>query len=648
MQHEWYTAAVLSGLPGLPGTARGIRDWMSRHRVKSQSRRHGKGLEYHVSGIPEETLSALGTSASLTCGPVQDKPIGTDAAVPGASKANVRPLDKLPETTRTEAYRRAAAALAVQRLVDEGSTIVAALNGIARARSISVTTLRNWYLRVRNLPQADWAVTLASRRGGLHKDPAVFSPEAWDYIKADYLRPEQPCLNACYLRLLRVAKDKDWQIPSYRTVARRIDALPWEMVALARQGEDALLRRLPVMTRTRGHLSAMQAVNADGHKFDVRCNLPSGTVGRPMLTAWQDLYSGKILAWRISETLNQHHVRLSFGDMVEKYGVPRHAYLDNGREFANKWLTGKANFRFRFTVREEDPVGIFAQLGVEAHWTTPYHGQSKPIERAFRDLCECIAKHPQNAGAYTGNSPMTKPDNYGSRAVQWDDFCALVDREIAAHNARTGRRTETAKGRSFDLTFSDSYTRSTVSRATPEQRRLWLLAAEGVMVRNTGHVAILGNAYWGEALPPLAGKRVVVRFDPEHLERPVSVYDAEGVLLCEASRTIAAFDDAEAAKEHARANRHRVKATREMLAAERRMDVLEAAAMLPDDPLSREGGNPDELVPGVTRLVLPPRRKAVNAAEWDTPVSDETRQQENTVLNMLDDWAANRFALGGQ
>ncbi|WP_245528436.1 transposase domain-containing protein [Gluconobacter morbifer] len=48
--------------------------------------------------------------------------------------------------------------------------------------------------------------------------------------------------------------------------------------------------------------------------------------------------------------------------------------------------TGGIPNRFRFKVKEDEPVGIMTQLGVEVHWTTPYSGQSKPIERAWTGL----------------------------------------------------------------------------------------------------------------------------------------------------------------------------------------------------------------------------------------------------------------------
>src|SRR3546814_6905545 len=107
-------------------------------------------------------------------------------------------------------------------------------------------------------------------------------------------------------------------------------------------------------------------------------------------------------------------------------------------------------------------------------------GQSKPIERAWRDFCDTIAKHPVFAGAYTGNKPDAKPENYGSHAVPLDLFRAVFAREIARHNARQGRRTEIAAGRSLDEAFNESYARAPIGKATPEQLRMALLAGEQV------------------------------------------------------------------------------------------------------------------------------------------------------------------------
>src|SRR3546814_18980730 len=108
---------------------------------------------------------------------------------------------------------------------------------------------------------------------------------------------------------------------------------------------------------------------------------------------------------------------------------------------------GGAKTRIRFKVRDEDPTGLLVALCFTNHWAKPYRGQSKPIERGFRDLCDAVAKHPAFEGAYTGNRPAAKPENYGSKAVDLDTFLAVWNEGMAAHNKRPGRRTEKAMGR---------------------------------------------------------------------------------------------------------------------------------------------------------------------------------------------------------
>ncbi|MCR6497393.1 Mu transposase C-terminal domain-containing protein [Thermomonas sp. S9] len=138
----------------------------------------------------------------------------------------------------------------------------------------------------------------------------------------------------------------------------------------------------------------------------------------------------------------------------------------------------------------------------------------------------------------------------------------LVDAGIAEHNARPDRRTATARGRSFDATFDEGYAASVIRRASAEQRRLWLLAAEGVKVRREGYVVLAGNAYFGEAVSALAGQHVVVRFDPDRLDQPVHVHTPGGAYVGAAERTTARFDDIDTAREHARAHRARQRAAR--------------------------------------------------------------------------------------
>ena len=148
-------------------------------------------------------------------------------------------------------------------------------------------------------------------------------------------------------------------------------------------------------------------------------------------------------------------------------------------------------------------------------------GWAKPVERAFRDLDEAVDRHPRAAGAYTGRSPTAKPANYETRALSWDEFLAIRDDGLAAHNARPGRETEAAAGRSFDAHAGRRMIATTpVRRLTHAQEALLLLAVESTRVQRSGlfrlaagkGTGLPANDYWHPDLVASAGRRVVARF----------------------------------------------------------------------------------------------------------------------------------------
>ena len=462
-----------------------------------------------------------------------------------------------------------------------------------------------------------------------------------------------------------------------------MEDVPVATRVLLRDGPSALKRLYPAQQRDRSCFHAMEAVNADGHVWDVFVNWPDNRTGekkpvRPVMVAIQDLYSGKILAWRIGRRETTELVLLVFADLFKEYGIPEHAWFDNGRAFRGKRLVGPApaggeasewtghNRRhigheqtenkkpkdnqpeigghriptrqkaalWDGDIRREDmkggkapldeghgsgsplygpnssapdgsqpdvpksgqsghdqnpphQTGILPLLGVRVHRTLPYSGQSKPIERAFRDFCDAIAKHPLLAGAYTGNSPGNQPANYGSRAVSLELFRSVVAEGIREHNARPGRRTGVCGGTlSFDQAFDTSYHTVSIRKATAEQRALCLpsvrirldstdgslrgsfLPATAALTPalsanpacdDTGSGTCDGSRrywpkrYWAAELLDHRGRYVTVRFDPDHPES-VRVYGADGCFLCTAGLLKpAGFNDAKAAGAHARA-----------------------------------------------------------------------------------------------
>jgi putative transposase len=636
---EWFTAAELAdlGLAGLGSVKRRINElaasegWALRTgRFEEPLARpraaRGGGLEYHISVLPAAArvaLAAMGVSAAADVVNAPEPRAQTGAA------ALWRWFDGSTEKVKKEAARRMAAIAEIESYERAGMTRSAAVAFTAKASKVGASTLWTWWALIEGVAASDRLPYLAPRRAGGGASSEV-NAECWNVLISDYLRPEKPTFTSCYRRMTRdFAAPRGIAVPIERTLRRKFEReVDGRLVVLKREGAEALRRSQPSQERSVMELHAMEAVNIDGHKFDVFVQWEDGRIGRPMMIGIQDIYSRKLLAHRIDESENALATRLTFADLFRDYGIPRACLLDNGRAFASKLITGGAKSRFRFKIKDEEPTGILTALGIMIHWATPYRGQSKPIERAWRDLCDTISKHPALAGAYTGNKPDAKPENYGSKAIPIADFRAVVAAGIAAHNAQTGRRTETTQGGSFDATFSASYAVSPVGKATIEQLRLALLTAEERSCdRQTGVVTLEGNRYWAPELADHAGKKLTLRFDPENLHGEIHVYDRTGGFICTAPviEKTGFFDKAEAGKAKAQTADLR-RSVKEVERLQGLIDVQALAALMP--------AQPDTNATPVPAVVRPVRHRGQTAAALK-PVSDIDQAPVPSVIDRI-------------
>ncbi len=625
MKQEWFTAEELAKaqLPDLPRALGALENKLrSLRRLCPSLARQEPGKTkpvwtYHVNILPPVSRQKLAFVA---------------ATIKDAEQQSDRHRELL--WTRFKALSKDHQAICRERLdvldmVDAMVKAGAKGNEVKRAlqsAGIGRATYYDWRKMCEGFSREDWLAALAPSFSpavnGVERERADCHPDAWSYLKSDFLRSDKPAFSACYRRMENEAKKQGWApIPAERTLRRRLDTeVPRSVQVMARSGKEEAKKLFPAQRRSRAHLHAMQMVNMDGHKLDVFVKVPwCDTAVRLFLLGIQDLYSGKIVAWRLCEAETWEAVRLVIGDMVEHYGIPDDIYLDNGRAFASKWISGGTRTRFRFKVREEDPAGLLLTLGINAHFTTPYAGQSKPIERAWRDLAEAISKHPAMAGAYTGNRPDAKPDDYGTRAVPLDEFREHVAARVDEHNAQTGRKAANCRGRSFDETFAASIETAIVRWPTAAQKALWLLASEKIRARKgSGEIHFQGNRYWSPALNQWAGKQVTIRFDPDALHEPVKVYDLENRLICEAACIAdTGFDNRDEARHHARKRRDYMKAVQAEKTAHAALSAAELGALAMK---GRKAKTPQaEPRPVVTRLATAAaaRRAPAPAQEID-------------------------------
>nr|WP_113865509.1 transposase domain-containing protein [Brenneria salicis]NMN90559.1 Mu transposase-like protein [Brenneria salicis ATCC 15712 = DSM 30166]RBP64892.1 Mu transposase-like protein [Brenneria salicis ATCC 15712 = DSM 30166]RLM31605.1 hypothetical protein BHG07_04940 [Brenneria salicis ATCC 15712 = DSM 30166] len=600
----WLSVKECVGLPDLPDTRQGVFYKANTEKWQRRSRSSGKGYEYHISSLPLKARAFVIKQR----GEIQIA--GAVYKVPRKSltesycrEALWYHWDAATEKQRQSAKKKTEAVQAISALVDTNVDVVTAFNAVAETHSTSVASARRWYYATRNYDRTDWPAVLLGQYGKSletrRKKEADCDPVAWDFFCADYLRPERPALRTAYARLEEAAAANGWAIPSLSSVRRKLEReIPVEQRVLLREGEHAAMRLFPSQERTVEDLAAMEWVNGDGYQHNVFVRWFNGEILRPKTWIWQDIRTRKILAWRTDVSENSDSIRLSLSDMIERYGIPRKLTIDNTMAAANKWTTGGVPNRYRFKVKEDDPKGIIPLLGIELHWTSVMfgrgHGQAKPIERAFSHggLGETVDKHPALAGAHTGPNPMDKPDNYGDRVIEAEDFLKVLAEGIAFWNRRPNRKTEVCRGMlSFDQAFEESYQQAAIRKATPEQRRLLLLPAEAVRISESGtfvmeaggKVQARKNRYFNERLLGLKPNKVVVRFDPQNLHQSVLCYTLDGRFICEATcieKT--GFGDTQAAREHKRNRTQFVKRTKEAATAARRMSALEAAELMPD------------------------------------------------------------------
>lgn len=556
----WWTAAEIAEarLPDMPTTTRGVdmvaKPWRGSTFARRRAGRGG-GWEYHWEQFPIRAQRQLLLA-------VQVASVAAPAMPRGEAWAW---FEGLPKAVQDKARGKLLILQQVEAMVATGAVgkfvavALVANEALLGGKTVSARAIWDWFRLVDGVRADDRLPYLAPRHrtGPARKARLHCDVEFMDLIKSDYLRPAGPSFSTVYRRAMRAAVAQGLLTLPQRTMERRFKREVSDLLqVLARKGADALKSYFPSQTRDKSALHPMEAVNADFHKFDVFVEWPREPgseepplITRPQMCAFQDIFSGMILSWRVDVNPNAVAVKLCAGDMIETWGIPEHVLFDNGREFCADSLTGGAANRFRWKMRHDDILGLFPELGCKMHFSTPYSGQSKPIERAFRDMCDAIAKDPRFDGAYTGNTPMAKPEDYGSRAIPLADFLRVLGEGIEEHNLRVGRRSEVACGRSFAAVFDEGYATAPIRKATEAQRRLWLLGAEGVTAnRKTGLVKFMGNEYWAAWMHDVAGEKLIVRFDPANFFDGLHIYSAENGYLGHApcKSKVGFFDTTEA------------------------------------------------------------------------------------------------------
>ncbi len=328
-------------------------------------------------------------------------------------------------------------------------SVASAETAVHDRHGIKRMTLLRMRQRVEGMPRDSWLPLLAAdyHDGGKR---AEFTEDAKAWIQASFLNQSKTKVNV----LISQAKKKSrreglgWVIPSENTVRRFLAQTPAPPEILGRMGPKALEASYPTVRKDYENLAVHELWESDGHRADVWCKWPDGKVARPFVVVWRDVRSRLVLCVKGYLNPCAELSIVSLADAIRNVGLkPMAALLDSGMEYAAKVVTGGQATRYRFKVRAGEPVGVLTHLDINVKWAKPGRGRDKPIERFWGHIADYVDQSPEFAGAYTGNSPVTRPDECDkARAVRIEDYARAVgeachDFNASAHsgNAMNGR-----------------------------------------------------------------------------------------------------------------------------------------------------------------------------------------------------------------
>ena len=452
-------------------------------------------------------------------------------------------------------------------------------------------------------------------RRGRHGNHAKAIPDAvFDIFEYYYLDESRKtvarCMELTELEIRRNRGELQQCLPlaSLSTFARAVDRIPVPVLKYYRFGEKAFRDECaPYVKRIYEDLASNDIWVCDNHTFDVFVD--GGEGSRPVrvyLTGFLDVRSRKMVGWYVTDAPRSDATLYALRRGIEKYGIPRMVYSDNGREFLTHDIGGRG-FRKSAKTDGHEPPTILRHLGIEFRTALVKNAKAKIIERAFREVKECFSRL---FDGYTGGTTAERPERLkktgrlASNFTLLEEFAGYVDVYIEGHFNKQPHKGDGMGGRTPDQVYAQCLYEQRVAR--PDQLNLMMLRnSRMVKVQRSGVCLKLYDRelYFNsdELLMGHIGEKVYFRYDPDHLEE-VRVYDEQDRFLCTAQQkgTLSYFASKEEVQKAMKENRELEKAVKAYMkkkgieAEDALKLILEEAAARMEEP---EGINPKVVIP---------------------------------------------------
>ena len=381
--------------------------------------------------------------------------------------------------------------------------------------------------------------SLLDRRGTWSRGTSTIPELVWNAFLCWWLDENKPAVSLCYRNAVSWTEEfypeLVSQIPNERAFRRRIDRdVDYYLKTLMRDGEKAFNDRCaPYIMRMYDELEANDCWIADTHTLDIQ-STDGTTRHRLYLTAFLDAKSGILTGWNIAESASSDSVRLALRNGIQKYGIPKRIYVDNGREYVNHQLGGRGHRTRKNESPESEPPPIFKRLGIEMRNAIVRNAKAKPIERTFRIVKEQFSKLWLG---FCGGTILEKPESLKQIIKNGGLPCDYEIREMLGmwidgeYNQQPyGGRERCFKNMSRMEVWSNTLTEIRKPISEEDLNLLLMKTTRKQKVKRNGvSVIISGEEFWFyDKIQTLENLRreVYVRYDPADF-KSARIYDAD-------------------------------------------------------------------------------------------------------------------------
>lgn len=405
---------------------------------------------------------------------------------------------------------------------------------------------------------------LIDNRGKAKKGHTKIDENVWQVFLSFYLDQAQHPVRKCVKRTEEYVRDKFPELvadfPAYCTFIRHVNSDISDAIAtLGREGEKAFDDRCaPYIRRVYDNMESNDYWIGDNHTIDVIVGDGENTF-RLYLTAFMDARSGVITGIYLTDAPCAQASIYSLKRGIQKYGIPKNLYLDNGREFLTRDFGGLGHRKKKKDTGKFTPPPILERLGIKMVNAEVRNAKAKTIERRFLDFKNSISRL---FSTYTGGNVVEKPEilkvelkkgNIPDKQVFIKEIEEMI--EYYMNYEEYNGAVVADKGlRKIDVYQKNLHTLIT---ATDEQLNLMMMRSvrPQKVTRRGVHLDINGariDYFDNELIMQMLNKQVYFRYDPDDLSK-IRIYDLDDRYIMEVKADNTAVLEYGATKEDVKA-----------------------------------------------------------------------------------------------